>query len=376
MYGFSTNQYNYAAFFPETQKWVDIRPDAYPLLLKKVPPVDGMYILDNVMMDGLNMMGLRVPDRIPKGYIAFLTPAYRAREMGARCLQDLQCRTVGVTDLTAWLVLSAIQYAYRILPENVRVTWIPHREFYAKRDSVDLVCTTIIPGSRHAGMIQRSGMGMLGFREGMNWERMRVFLPSLAYTKNLDLLRTFGNGLFYPSRFADTIEVTSFVSVRGTEARAEGAGTGPLVARETFAIQLERPALDNDNEGYQYRCLGDPFARSQLECEHPYDLLGKPRTMPTYWDAPCRENSNCPFWTPSRGRGGCAAPDRGIGPGLCEMPAGVERQGFRKYNRDVQPFCRKCHPLDSGCVCPKGVYIFAGDSLRGVLEQNITPKQR
>jgi hypothetical protein len=48
------------------------------------------------------------------------------------------------------------------------------------------------------------------------------------------------------------------------------------------------------------------------------------------WDRPCTEDEDCPFFRLGRGGGvlgGCQVPSGGT----CEMPLGVQREGFRKY---------------------------------------------
>jgi hypothetical protein len=46
------------------------------------------------------------------------------------------------------------------------------------------------------------------------------------------------------------------------------------------------------------------------------------------WDAPCKENAECPFYDASTGEGKCQPDD-----GKCEMPSGITRIGYKKYSK-------------------------------------------
>jgi len=60
------------------------------------------------------------------------------------------------------------------------------------------------------------------------------------------------------------------------------------------------------------------------------------RTSDVIWDRPCKENAECPFYQANdryrNYRGGCIA-------GYCEVPLGVKRMGFRRYDAGSKPLC-------------------------------------
>lgn len=77
---------------------------------------------------------------------------------------------------------------------------------------------------------------------------------------------------------------------------------------------------------------------NQLFCEsyHPeYQQNG-------VWDGPCQIDDECPFFEANKNYhnklGGC---DKLTG--MCQMPIGIKRVGFKKYNKD-KPFCYNCSP--------------------------------
>lgn len=66
------------------------------------------------------------------------------------------------------------------------------------------------------------------------------------------------------------------------------------------------------------------------------------------WDTPCKYNYQCPFFQANKNYpnvfGGCN--DNGY----CEMPKGIIKQSFRKYDKLSQPVCNNCDKIkDSSC---------------------------
>jgi hypothetical protein len=63
------------------------------------------------------------------------------------------------------------------------------------------------------------------------------------------------------------------------------------------------------------------------------------------WDTKCKVNTDCPFYSPDEKRGGCD--DKS---GICDMPVGVTRIGYRKYLKTTEPKCDNC-PVDNQYCC-------------------------
>ena len=100
------------------------------------------------------------------------------------------------------------------------------------------------------------------------------------------------------------------------------------------------------------RCVTDPMIKTRAECESRADVFGKPRE-PGVWDAPCSKDRDCPFYQANKNwpnhRGGCVD-------GYCEMPIGVRRVGFRKFDSTSAssvPRCHGCPENDVVACCRK-----------------------
>lgn len=107
-------------------------------------------------------------------------------------------------------------------------------------------------------------------------------------------------------------------------------------------------AATKDDEAWEddaYSCLSDVTVKNPARCRE----LGGGRGV---WDRPCRSDTECPFFQANRRypnyRGGCE------GSGMCEMPLGVRRVGYRLYDPVASlPLCHACEdPLDAEC-CSK-----------------------
>ena len=69
-------------------------------------------------------------------------------------------------------------------------------------------------------------------------------------------------------------------------------------------------------------CFGARLASSAAEC---YAAGG-------VWDRPCDRDTECPYFDPRTGRGGCVS-------GMCEMPLGVGNLSFRVPDPATPPLC-------------------------------------
>lgn len=114
------------------------------------------------------------------------------------------------------------------------------------------------------------------------------------------------------------------------------------------AIPFLKRAYDNQKDeefGYVYKtaiddsfmCFEDLKNRDKLSCE----LNGNT------WDRPCLSDKECPFYNANKNYpnefGKCNSD------GFCEMPLGVVRKGYRKYDEDSSPICHGCPPSDPSC---------------------------
>lgn len=117
---------------------------------------------------------------------------------------------------------------------------------------------------------------------------------------------------------------------------------------EQNALPFLRNAYKNKNdEDYgevyntaindSFMCFEDLNKRTQLDCE----LNGNT------WDRPCLTDSECPFFQENKNYpnqyGKC------MKDGFCQMPLGVIRKGYRKYDENTKPICHNCPPENPSC---------------------------
>lgn len=98
------------------------------------------------------------------------------------------------------------------------------------------------------------------------------------------------------------------------------------------------PLIDYSNK---YICFEDPTITTQLICESTKNIDGTSKDVYT-WDRVCISNSECPYYLANKNylnkRGGCIS-------GYCELPIGVKRKSYRKYEINDKSF-----PICKGCI--------------------------
>lgn len=111
----------------------------------------------------------------------------------------------------------------------------------------------------------------------------------------------------------------------------------------------------------RYVCFTDRNIKIKNLCESKFDTKGNPKRSfkEDVWDRPCDVDTECPFYQINRNyknyRGGCNN-------GYCEMPLGVNRTAFRKY--EGKPFCYGCSDKYDPACCEKQSnpdYVFVMD---------------
>jgi len=109
----------------------------------------------------------------------------------------------------------------------------------------------------------------------------------------------------------------------------------------------------------KYSCVSNAKLEFDFQCEvEPGGV----------WDRPCQSDFDCPFHNLDAGRGGCDSL------GYCEMPLGVDRKGFRKYDSNARPFCVGCKdPFTDPHCCGEDASKFA--FAMGDLGENLMSRQ-
>ena len=120
----------------------------------------------------------------------------------------------------------------------------------------------------------------------------------------------------------------------------------PMVTRAARCVDVNAKDIDE---------------KSQQTCEKSKDPFGRPKAFHTYWDTPCYMNEECPFYQANKlyknYRGGCNN-------GYCEMPIGIKRVAFTKYDQTSQPICHNCPMRNIYCcdIQNKKDYAFELDN--------------
>ena len=346
-YIFTTNSLNYDIFIRTNLTNPDLQPKIVTL------PVDVMEKLARssrkfgcAIVDPPEALKYPLTTRsaIPKGYIVAAVDPMHMREIN--CIHDLRCKRIGVTDQTSYKFVKTLQQAYRIRDEDfileiINPDLLPSLGTVVR--SYDIVFTYIIPNSRYFFSIIQQDIAILGLSSSFDIQRARVFWKGLE-TEDVLIPRVFGTRIATKERYTKLVPVEQYLVAWTAPSPPTNTKAGFEV--EPFTINVQLPQGDDDLTGHLFRCTGDPYARSKVECEAPFDTFGRPRTKITAWDGVCTQNEDCPFYDPRKNRGGCY-----LATGFCELPVGVERIGRRAVNIEppYQPFCYGCDPFDETC---------------------------
>jgi hypothetical protein len=285
-------------------------------------------------------------ESVPKGY--FVALYSMANAMQVECSFDWGNKRVGYLDRSDLHFIHALSHGYRIR-DKVRTVRVPITAWdnldRLLDTELDVIVCYIIPGSDLHRLLQMQTLSMMGFRN-LDAARIQAFYP-FVQMEEVDFAQVMrdvpGSGL----RFMAKERRTLLPSMRMVLHRIRG--TLPPPPREGFEdlgrMMLDAP--DPEELDPSFRCYGDPIIKQKALCESPVDVNGLPKRRRTVWDRPCIRNEDCPFWSKDRGRGGCLTDG-----GVCEMPVGVKRIAYRKYEAEGRnaPFCYGCDSNPGCCA--------------------------
>lgn len=102
--------------------------------------------------------------------------------------------------------------------------------------------------------------------------------------------------------------------------------------------------IHNTKNESKYTCIPSSEYTSQETCEDMYDYFGNLKDEFMIWDKRCESDSDCPFYRLNKHNGGCN------NNGYCQMPLGIRRIGFTRYDKLSKPYCLGCkNPLEPQC---------------------------
>jgi len=154
------------------------------------------------------------------------------------------------------------------------------------------------------------------FVEGSLWSHRVIDLRRDSVLVEGRTVRPQLSGTALPAAKGDRVEMRLAgprpVTVYGVVAETPADGTWTVRADVDAAMVSDPRAF----------CFGARLASSAAEC---YAAGG-------VWDRPCDRDTECPYFDPRTGRGGCVS-------GMCEMPLGVGNLSFRVPDPATPPLC-------------------------------------
>ena len=318
----------------------------------------------------------------PSGYfVAFTTPQ---KAMTMECSLDLGGKNIGYFGFTDEVFIDAILNGHRFDKNSVNKILIKEVNvpvLNGYMNNIDIFMTYIIPGSDFHKNLLKQRITFMGFAN-MDIARVSLFYPGLTMENNVNIRSVFLD-LPYPNSSANnTATVTQKENITNLPTmKLELLLLKPVTPIEQFTTNTKyipnTPLIPNITETFitrldlpnsyldpTYTCYGDITANIKALCDSAYDIFGKPKTRNTTWDHTCLDDTDCPYFKANKNyennRGGC------MDSGVCELPIGVRRISFRKYddNNIFAPYCYGCDPYDTLC-CSKQKnpdYAFANDT--------------
>lgn len=239
------------------------------------------------------------------------------------CTHNIRKRTVGYISDTDEKFINAISKSYRIKPYKL-VKLNPVVPIF---DSVDFAIVSVTRNSNIFKVISNFDLFIYSF-DSIDFSRIKVFMKNI---KREEInIKQFWN---YNKK----------INVDNTDALY-------INIKEKFINRLVRdPEVEDD----KYHCYGDDKNLNKPLCNMPYDPFGNIKKIRTIWDKPCEKNEDCPFYGKNKhyqiDRGKCIN-------SYCELPVGVKRLSYRKYddtNNINKPFCHnteECNEKDSDYI--------------------------
>jgi len=251
------------------------------------------------------------------------------------CIWDFRDKVIGYVYLSDYLFIQAMIKGYRqdiknvilkkILPEDLKKT---HKQF-------DYLFTYIVINSDYMDYIKKLKYYINGLKD-VDINRIKAFYPFI--------IERYNTTKFYFSKIEDNNIYDIFLNDDLTLLPIMNYDI--LRTVENFITRLDIPHdyYNKDKDGNNvkgYGCFGDSNVINKYECDSIYKINGLPKKYYSVWDKKCHANEECPYYKKNtkyvNARGGCIN-------GLCELPVGVKRMGFKKYkDKDLNsPLCYDC----------------------------------
>lgn len=346
---------------------ISIPTDKFKLL---IDPYISKFILNNT---------IEVNSSYKDGIFVCLSNTRLGKE---KCIWDFNGKTIAYIYMSDYLFIQAIIKAYRQDITKIKLKNIKLEDLKSIRRQFDYLFTYVVLDSEYMKLLKYSRYYINGLTD-FDISRLIIFYPVIKY--NYNKIRYYFNKYDKDTTFDIflnndnvLIPIMNYDIIKNIEFSQ---------LRENFITRLELPrdylqpvdrnysnkndANINDilNKGI-YACYGNNNITRKYECVSYYTKEGRDKNYYSIWDKKCSSNVECPYYKANtkydNDRGGCIN-------GYCELPVGVKRIGFTKYNDSNynQPFCYECQDTTDLNCCGniknkknpyKNDFVFEDDS--------------
>lgn len=246
---------------------------------------------------------------------------YISKSPKTYCTHNIHDRVVGYISDTDKKFINAISKSYRIKPRKL-VKLNPKVPLF---DSVDFGIISVGKPSDIYDVINNFDLFIYSFNL-IDIDRIKIFMKDIKVIEK-DIKTFWPNN----NKVEDSNKLLYIEWI------------------ENFITRLKRdPEVEDD----KYHCYNDKTNLNKQLCNMKYDLNGNLKE--TIWDKPCEDDKECPFFGKNKqyqtDRGKCVD-------SYCELPVGVKRLSYRKYDDSGivnKPFCHNVEECDSDSD-----YVFA-----------------
>jgi hypothetical protein len=246
--------------------------------------------------------------------------------------------------MSDYLFIQALIKAYRQDITRIRLRKIKLEDLKSSDKQFDYLITYVVIGSEYMALLKYSRYFISGLKD-MDISRIKAFYPVIR--ANYESVRFYFN--------KDTEDTTYDLYLSKDKMLLPIMNYDIVNNIENFITRLEMPkdyleAIDESYEGNtefgggssgSYGCYGNNKIVNKFECDSYYTKEGNPKDYYSIWDKKCATNEECPYYKKNtryeNSRGGCIN-------GNCELPIGVKKIGFTKYNDEEynRPLCYNC----------------------------------
>ena len=234
---------------------------------------------------------------------------YISKSPNTYCTHNIHERIIGYISDKDKDFINAIGKSYRIKPFKL----VKLNPIVPTFDNVDFAIIGVTKNSNIFKVISDFDLFIYSF-DTIDIDRIKIFMNNIK---------------------KDDINIKQFWNFN-KKINIENTTTLYIDTTENFITRLIKdPEIEDNN----YHCYGDENNLNKQLCNIPYDPFGNIKEKETIWDKPCEKNEDCPFYGKNKhhqiDKGKCI--DK-----FCELPIGVKRLSYRKYDdNDIvnKPFC-------------------------------------